>query len=428
MQTMRNLPHIAGMAFNTPLLLEPAYARVFFCALAGQMGVNLVRDGSDVLTLPDMQREAASFGGERASSHRPYQVVDRIAVIPVSGTMVNKGSWLNTMSGMSSYDQLIGQLKVAVSDPDVDGILLDMDTPGGMVAGAFDCADNIARMREIKPIWALANDMNCSAGQLIASAASRRLITQTACAGSIGVLMAHSNYAGKLEQDGVEITLIHSGARKVDGNQYQALPDDVRTRFQQKIDTTRMLFAQKVAQYSGMALEDVLATEAAVYCGREAVRAGLADEVVLNTDAVALMRDGLGKAPVKVIKGENMSVNVEKKQIEQQEESMQLTTTGARTQPADDQIAAAVKAENQRIMGILNCEAAQGREAQARALAETPGMTVEDAQRILAAAPQSAQVRSETALDALMAQEGVQAVSAGLTAAQDADDLSDIPV
>ncbi|PAT96652.1 serine peptidase, partial [Escherichia coli] len=31
-----------------------------------------------------------------------------------------------------------------------DGILLDMDTPGGMVAGAFDCADIIARVRDIK--------------------------------------------------------------------------------------------------------------------------------------------------------------------------------------------------------------------------------------------------------------------------------------
>ncbi len=55
------------------------------------------------------------------------------------------------------------------------------------------------------------------------------------------------------------------------------------------------------------------------------------------------------------------------------------------------QITAAVAAENSRIMGILNCEEAHGREEQARVLAETPGMTVETARRILAAAPQSAQ-------------------------------------
>ncbi|MEL3366700.1 S49 family peptidase, partial [Escherichia coli] len=63
---------------------------------------------------------------------------------------------------------------------------------------------------------------------------------------------------------------------------------------------------------------------------------------------------------------------------------------------------AAVAAENSRIMGILNCEEAHGREEQARVLAETPGMTVETARRILAAAPQSAQARSDTALDRLM--------------------------
>ncbi|EJW0410738.1 phage tail protein, partial [Escherichia coli] len=33
-----NLSHIAAMAFNEPLLLEPAYARVFFCALGKEMG------------------------------------------------------------------------------------------------------------------------------------------------------------------------------------------------------------------------------------------------------------------------------------------------------------------------------------------------------------------------------------------------------
>lgn len=40
---LRNLPHIASMAFNEPLLLEPAYARVFFCALAGQLGITRLR-------------------------------------------------------------------------------------------------------------------------------------------------------------------------------------------------------------------------------------------------------------------------------------------------------------------------------------------------------------------------------------------------
>jgi ClpP class serine protease len=99
-------------------------------------------------------------------------VTNGIAVLPVSGTLVSKTRSLQPYSGMTGYNGIIARLQQAMSDPSVDGIMLDMDTPGGMVSGAFDCAD-IARMRDIKPVWALANDMNCSAGQLIASAASR---------------------------------------------------------------------------------------------------------------------------------------------------------------------------------------------------------------------------------------------------------------
>ncbi|MCF3290750.1 hypothetical protein L1027_23700, partial [Escherichia coli] len=34
----RNLSHIIAAAFNEPLLLEPAYARVFFCAPGCEQG------------------------------------------------------------------------------------------------------------------------------------------------------------------------------------------------------------------------------------------------------------------------------------------------------------------------------------------------------------------------------------------------------
>jgi len=78
-------------------------------------------------------------------------------------------------------------------------------------------------------------------------------------------------------------------------------------------------------------------------------------------------------------------------------------------------------------MGILNCEEAKGRESQARALAETPGMTVESAQRILAAAPQSAQARTDTALDRLM-ETAPGALSAGNASAEAGDDLLNTPV
>ncbi|EEW1714264.1 S49 family peptidase [Escherichia coli] len=443
---LRNLPHIASMAFNEPLMLEPAYARVFFCALAGQLGITRLTDTVSGITLDAGQiaEPLALFGDDDDMEPRPsrsYQVANGIAVLPVSGTLVSKTRALQPYSGMTGYNGIIARLQQAISDPGVDGILLDMDTPGGMVSGAFDCADIIARMRDIKPIWALANDMNCSAGQLIASSASRRLVTQTARTGSIGVMMAHSNYGAALKTNGVEVTLIYSGDHKVDGNPYEKLPEDVRADFQTRIDATRQMFAEKVSAYTGMSVQDVLNTEAAVFSGQESVDNGLADELVNNTDALGVMREALDRRKKTTLGGTMPSPSASAATNNPADQSAtqttapaeQVTTVDATTtaamSPVDvsAQVSAAVAAENGRIMGILNCEEAKGRESQARVLAETPGMTVESAQRILAAAPQSAQARTDTALDRLM-EAAPGAVSAGNASTDSVDDLLNTPV
>lgn len=442
---LRNLPHIASMAFNEPLLLEPAYARVFFCALAGQLGITRLTDTVSGVTLgaEQMAEPLALFGDDEDMGPKParsYQVTNGIAVLPVSGTLVSKTRSLQPYSGMTGYNGIIGRLQQAISDPGVDGILLDMDTPGGMVAGAFDCADIIARMRDIKPIWALANDMNCSAGQLIASAASRRLVTQTARTGSIGVMMAHSNYGAALKTSGVEVTLIYSGEHKVDGNPYEKLPKEVRADFQARIDATRQMFAEKVAGYTGMSVQAVLDTEAAVFSGQESVDKGLAEQLVNNMDALNVMRDAINKRTM-ISRGGSMkgtTASADTTQPAATAAANQSVATAdapavvvdpATTASVDvsSQVAVAVAAENGRIMGILNCEEAKGRESQARALAETPGMTVESAQRILAAAPQSAQARTDTALDRLM-ETAPGTVAAGSSSADAGDDLLNTPV
>ncbi|HAX2052223.1 TPA: phage portal protein [Escherichia coli] len=435
---LRNLPHIASMAFNEPLMLEPAYARVFFCALAGQLGISRLTDAvsGDSLTAQEALATLALSGDDDGPRQaRSYQVMNGIAVLPVSGTLVSRTRALQPYSGMTGYNGIIARLQQAASDPMVDGILLDMDTPGGMVAGAFDCADIIARVRDIKPVWALANDMNCSAGQLLASAASRRLVTQTARTGSIGVMMAHSNYGAALEKQGVEITLIYSGSHKVDGNPYSHLPDDVRETLQSRMDATRQMFAQKVSAYTGLSVQAVLDTEAAVYSGQEAIDAGLADELVNSTDAITVMRDALDARKSRLSGGrmtkETQSTTVSATASQADVTDVVPATEGENASAAQPdvnaQITAAVAAENSRIMGILNCEEAHGREEQARVLAETPGMTVETARRILAAAPQSAQARSDTALDRLM--QGAPApLAAGNPASDAVNDLLNTPV
>ncbi|ELS2209258.1 S49 family peptidase [Salmonella enterica] len=368
----RNLPHIISQATNAPLLLEPAYARVFFCALGRESGINC-------LQIPQSQERLDQAGmglvtGSYMSGEKPrarfYQVIDGIAVLPVSGTLVHKLGGMRPFSGMTGYDGITARLQQAMDDPEVKGVLLDIDSPGGQGAGAFDCADMIYRLGEQKPVWALANDLSCSAAMLLASACQRRLVTQTSRFGSIGVVMAHTSYAGKLEQEGIDITLIYSGSHKVDLSGTRELPESVRMDYQQRMDDARLMFAEKVSQYTGLSVDAVMETEAAIYDGQAGIDAGLADEMVNAADAVTVMAAALKSKT----KGGNMP---------------ELTATEAAAQ------------ENQRVMGIIGCQEAKGREALAQMLAGQPGMSVAQAQAILAAAAPQQDVVSEA--DRIMA-------------------------
>ncbi|MGG6157329.1 S49 family peptidase [Salmonella enterica] len=387
----RNLPHIISQATNAPLLLEPAYARVFFCALGRESGI-----GS--LQIPQNQEHLDQAGmglvtGSYMSGDKPrarfYQVVNGIAMLPVSGTLVHKLGGMRPFSGMTGYDGITARLQQAMDDPDVKGVLLDIDSPGGLGAGAFDCADMIYRLGEQKPVWALANDLSCSAAMLLASACQRRLVTQTSRIGSIGVVMAHTSYAGKLEQEGIDITLIYSGSHKVDLNGTRELPESIRADYQQKMDDARLMFAEKVAQYTGLSVDAVMATEAAIYDGQAGIDAGLADEMVNAADAVTVMAAALKSKS----RGGNMP---------------ELTATEAATQ------------ENQRVMGILTSPEAKGREKLAQMLATQPGMTVTQAQAIMSAAAVPQETTSEAErIMALEEVDGREALASTLAAMPD---------
>ena len=410
-----NFPHLAARAFNQPLLLEPTYARVFFSALSDRFGTRRLIDtaSGEVISSDEMNELAMGWDSSERPRQKTYRVERGIAVLPVTGTLVHKLGYINPVSGMSGYDGIAKRLQQAISDPDVRGVLLDIDSPGGEVAGAFDTADLIARAREQKPVWALASDSACSAAYLLASACSRRLITQTGTVGSIGVLMAHRCVEKALEIAGVDVTLIYAGAHKVDGNPYSQLPDDVRDEFQQSINSTREQFAQKVSDYTGLKKSRVLATEAAVFIGADAIKSGLADQLVNYADAIAVMADALKPKMERFMSGTETTAETTTT------EQTAATTTVAPVESNAEQIRAdATSSEQARVMAIISCPEAVGREAQAKALAGVPGMTIEQAQTVLAAAPQTAQARTETALDTLMSTESPATIQdAGSTTA-----------
>ena len=282
---------IAQRSFNTPLLVEPSKAMAFLSGLGPRItgrqlrlaGIEVVPEDVAHAALP--ARTGILTNGlakqYQQGGQTPFTMIDGIAVIEISGVLVHRGAWIGQSSGQTSYEGIAAQIAAAASDPAVRGIALEIDSFGGEVAGVFDLADTIRAARSAKPVWAFVAEHAFSAGYALASQADRIILPRTGAVGSIGVVVMHADLSGQLSDAGVTVTLIHSGAHKVDGNPYAPLPDPVRTRIQAEIDSIRTLFAETVAAGRGarQTADAALATEAECYRGAEAVAAGLADEV-----------------------------------------------------------------------------------------------------------------------------------------------------
>ncbi len=287
------LPHLAGRVFGVPLLIQPQKLSVILQAIGPRLGLpagDIEIDGLGTPVLARMAPDDLDDPDEMEDStcgQKPYLVTpDGIAVIGVSGTLVKKASWLDAVSGMQSYESIRADFQDAVRDPRIQGILLDVDSPGGEVGGLFDLADEIYNARAQKPVYAIADDDAYSAAYAIASSADRLFVTRTGGVGSIGVIALHMDQSGFDEKAGRKYTAIFAGARKNDFNPHEALSSSAKDELQLEIDRLYGMFVGAVARNRGMKPALVRNTEAGLYFAEKSINAGLADQVGTFDDAL----------------------------------------------------------------------------------------------------------------------------------------------
>jgi len=271
------LIHLASRILGTPLLIARPKLDVILSVLGSRIGLPN-REMAFPIPEPKQARAFAQSG---------------IAVIPVFGTLVKRSLGLDAASGLMAYDELESRLETALADPQVAGILLDLDSPGGEASGVFELAERIRAASTIKPIWAHANDAAYSAAYAIAAACQRLTLSQTAGVGSIGVIALHVDQSVKDAKDGLNYTAIFAGSHKNDFSPHEPLTPQATTALQAEVDRLYDIFVNQVGQMRGVDPDAVRATEAAVYFGENAVVAGLADAVMPFDQAVREFADAL---------------------------------------------------------------------------------------------------------------------------------------
>lgn len=205
-----------------------------------------------------------------------------IAVLHIDGALGYRSNVWTAWLGIDTYNSIGAAFDKLLADESVNGIVLSIHSPGGLVSGVDDLAQKIFNARGSKPAGIVAHSagMMCSAAYWIASACEKVYASSIAEVGSIGAL---ARFSGSDKSN--EVLVVRSTL-----SQNKALdPKTPRGMLavEAELDAMAKAFITKVAKFRGSDFDTVLENteQGKVFVGENAVKVGLVDEI-LSLDEV----------------------------------------------------------------------------------------------------------------------------------------------
>ncbi len=376
---------VLARLFGQPLAVLPDTAAQVLGAIGPRLNVEqlFIADRAQLLGIEELKALAAAevaridaaSGIEMRAGKLPADrlmlVQNGVAHVQLRGELVaeNEGN-IQPSSGFTGYDGIRAQVLAADNDPNVRGLVLDINSPGGECADLAELAAFLLARRGTKPMRAVIRNCGASAAYWIAACADEVTLQPLGVAGSIGVITMHADYSQALANEGVAVTLITSGAHKADGNPFEPLPEGVRARIQSMVDTTAAQFFDHVAAARGMTVQAVRAQQAQVYLGEEALAAGLVDKIMGWQDSIAEFEaavNGSGRRPAatapsgaRSAKGNTMSTEATAPAADQPEFTkvqLDAAASTARAEGHAEGLKAGTEGERSRISALAELDA-----------------------------------------------------------------------
>lgn len=222
-------------------------------------------------------------GGEEKTRLRSLPPM--IARIPIMGMISRRVSDIQKSSGVADLADIEDALDEAVTNPDVAGILLDIDSGGGTVTGVPEMANYIRDVTHKKPTAAYTSGDMCSAAYWLGSAADLVMCSQSAHVGSIGVYSAWLDESRAMENAGIRTEIVKCGKFKGMGIKGRTMSDEEKALLQARCDEVYGWFTGFVGSQRPDVWESAM--EGQSFFGSEAKENGLVDAVCSEGEAVA---------------------------------------------------------------------------------------------------------------------------------------------
>ena len=229
------------------------------------------------------------FFPKKASENPLLTMEDGIGVIAIEGPILRKPDLIaRVFLGATSSEEIGEALREAAGRNDIKAVFLNIDSPGGTVAGTPELAAAVASLNERKPVYAFSSGLMCSAAYWVASQARAIYATPSAQVGSIGVVQAVIDSSAAIDNAGIKVEVFSVGKYKAMGAPGTALTDDQRELIQSNLAEIAAEFHDAVLS-RGRAIP-AEAMEGQTFSGKQAQRHNLAGMVPDRAEAMRRLK------------------------------------------------------------------------------------------------------------------------------------------
>lgn len=220
-----------------------------------------------------------------------YNEDTKVGIIPIVGVLTYRPSWCWWYS-TSSYTEIIADFKTMI-EAGAKTIVLDIDSGGGIAFGVFETSSQLRTMADEAGVKLVGyvDGRACSAAYGLPVSCHELIANPDSQVGSIGVMVALTDYSEYYKKLGIKDIYITAGEGKVPFDDDGSFSEEFKERIQEGVDKTYSRFTNHVAENRNLTQEQVISYGALVYDADEALEKGLIDKVMTRADFADYLAD-----------------------------------------------------------------------------------------------------------------------------------------
>jgi protease-4 len=273
---------------QTPGLMRGCMLRVFFAIFAISTLINIYMLSSSESGTDSTHETFVS--GDKAAT-------DKIVIIPINGTIMPPFT-----------ERVLDMIEDAGEDEQVQGVILSIDSPGGLVADSHQIYHRLKQLSRSKTIYVSMKRIAASGGVYAAMGVGENgkiFAEPTTWTGSIGVIIPRYDISGLGEKFGVASDSLTTGEFKDSLNPLKPLTDRDREVWGAILEDSFSRFITVVAEGRKTLDEATVRNELAtgqVFTARQAEDLGLIDAIRYEDEIIEILQNDLELAEARVIR------------------------------------------------------------------------------------------------------------------------------